>query len=79
MIKVMVIDAELAPFKEGEIVDIVDHYQKHHSGQPQVRCIQYPNNLKGFPCLWLKRRFIPLSNIDETELIKEREALSENV
>ena len=72
--KAMVIDAELAPFKEGEVVTIEPSCLVHSSGQAQVEVLEYPENLRGKPTVWLRRRFIPLSDIDETELVKERES-----
>lgn len=72
--KVMCIDAELAPFKEGDIVTIKPSNLIHSSGQLQVEVLEYPENIRGKLTVWLRRRFIPLSDIDETELVKERES-----
>jgi hypothetical protein len=72
--KAMCIDAELAPFKEGDIVTIEPSNLIHSSGQLQVEVLEYPENIRGERTVWLRRRFIPLSDIDETELVKERES-----
>jgi len=68
--KVMCIDASKGvrtgttpPFKEGEVCEAV---------QCPVYSDSYEINGDTTKC-WIKRRFIPLSTIDETELLHNRQ------
>lgn len=62
-------------FKEGDILHCIDRKLNH--------CIvfEYPicncpiHNGRTVRKIWRKDRFIPLSNIDETEIVKNRESL----
>ena len=56
--------------KFGEICTVVDRWE---SGSYVLsEYFQY----NGYPCAWNHKKFIPLSDIDETELIKEREVIN---
>ncbi len=57
--------------KEGEIVTVIS---KKYIGFYSLK--EYPISESGFNAHWNNTKFIPLSNIDEKELIKERELLT---
>lgn len=72
--KVMCIDDKpgqysRCPFKVGEIVTV----KQCPAFENNYDVIEYPSTPDGQLCSWSKTRFIPLSDIDETELVKERE------
>lgn len=52
--------------KEGEIVTVTGQ-----DGEDYYFLLEYPTIGKQ-KCSWIKSKFIPLSNIDETELVKEK-------
>jgi len=73
--KVICIDASrgkvygnIPEFKEGEILTA----KQCEIYSIAYTILEYPNNLDGIPVSWLKERFIPLSEIDEMELIEKR-------
>jgi hypothetical protein len=53
--------------KVGEICTIIDRWE---SGSYVLAEYKY---YLGYECAWGCNKFIPLSDIDETELVKERE------
>lgn len=61
--------------KEGEICTVIE---TKPDGYYVLLEYLYTDIASGTP-KWNPKKFIPLSNIDETELIKEREVLTEKV
>jgi len=60
------------PFKVGDIVTV----KQCPVFEGNYDVIEYPSSHNGQLCSWVKTRFIPLSDIDEKELIKERELVN---
>ncbi len=55
----------------GEVVTVLDVIESK-----MYVLSEYPKNDNGKLCAWVMSKFIPLSDIDETELIKERELIN---
>ncbi len=73
--KVICIDASkgriygnIPPFKEGEVVNV---RECENAGYYDLIPSQQTADKTGF-VFWNKKRFIPLSTIDETELLQQR-------
>lgn len=62
----------IPPFKEMELLTL----GPCPFSDSACYVIEYPNDINGLIKYWYRYRFIPLSDIDETELIKERELLT---
>lgn len=58
--------------KCGEIVDVIDSIEHKES----YIVSGYEIDIDGSRCYFKKHRFVPLSDIDEKELVKERELLN---
>jgi len=76
--KVICIDAskgvktgEMPTFKEGDVLTVMQDPDYPNS----YRILEYLYNSSGTFQGWLKKRFVPLSDIDEIELVKQREEL----
>lgn len=84
--KVIVIDshccegAEAPPFKDGETVHISEvpkwiaiHMIIFKGFNPENWCVvdEYPLCSEGWIATWKKSRFVPVSDIDEKEFIRE--------
>ena len=57
--------------KIGEVVTVIDICEINKGN---YILSEYPVSKNGIPLCFIPNRFIPLSDIDETELVKQRES-----